>query len=94
MLPVVAGPRATKRQILAYTVALFPVALAPAWLGAASGGYALGAAALGALFIVCAVRVCGDATGRAARRMFSFSIVYLFALFTLLVVDAGVGRLA
>ena len=43
MLPVVAGPRETKRQMLLYTLVLWPVALAPALLGVAGGSTALGA---------------------------------------------------
>ncbi len=91
MLPVVAGPRQTKRQMLGYTVALFPVALAPALMGHASVAYGAMAALLSALFVICALRVRADATNLAARRMFGFSIVYLFAIFALLIVDKGLG---
>ncbi|MCA8909755.1 MAG: protoheme IX farnesyltransferase, partial [Rhodospirillaceae bacterium] len=91
MLPVVAGARATKRQMLAYTVVLAPVAVAPWPLGVAGALYGVGAAVLGALFIVCAVRVLredGEATGhRGAKLMFGFSIFYLFAVFALLIAD-------
>ncbi len=91
MLPVVAGIAQTKRQILLYTVALLPVALAPAILGFASAAYGLAAALFGVLFVICALRVRADATTLAARRMFGFSIVYLFAIFALLVADKGLG---
>ena len=99
MLPVVAGARATKRQMLAYTVALAPVAVAPWPLGVAGALYGVGAAVLGALFIVCAVRVLredGEATGhRGAKLMFGFSIFYLFAVFALLIADRlSVGLLS
>jgi len=91
MLPVVSGARETKRQMLAYTLALFPLALGPWLVGTAGLTYGIGAALLGALFILCAVRVLredGAATNhRAAKQMFGFSIFYLFAIFGLLIVD-------
>jgi len=92
MMPVVAGRRATKRQMLAYTLILLPLALAPWALGAAGIVYAAGALALGLVFVAAALRVLGEpdsAGDRAARQMFGFSILYLFMIFGLLVVDGG-----
>ncbi len=91
MLPVVAGARSTRRHILCYTLLLFPLALAPTLLGFAGVVYGVGAAVLGALFVVSALRVQSDPTLLEARRMFGFSIVYLFAIFALLIVDKGLG---
>jgi len=93
MLPVVAGARATKLQMLIYTVLLLPLALAPWALGLTGAIYAVAAAALGLLFILAAVRVWFDDGERAARQMFAFSIVYLFLLFTLLILDRAPGLL-
>jgi heme o synthase len=93
MLPVVAGARATKLQMLVYTVLLFPLALAPWALGLAGAVYAAAAVMLGLLFILAAVRVWFDSGERAARQMFAFSILYLFLLFTLLIVDRTPGLL-
>jgi protoheme IX farnesyltransferase len=91
MLPVVSGARETKRQMLAYTLLLFPIGIAPWLVGTAGLTYAVGAALLGLLFILCAVRVMredGEATNhRAAKQMFGYSIFYLFAIFGLLIVD-------
>jgi len=93
MLPVVAGARATKLQMLIYTIALFPVALVPWALGIAGHLYGITAVVLGALFILAAVRVMGDSGERSARRMFAFSIFYLFLLFALMIVDRAPGLL-
>src|SRR3954471_9211211 len=71
MLPVVAGPRETKRQMLLYTLVLWPVVLAPWFLGFAGPCYAIGAGALSLLFTAAAIRVWrepSDAGERSARR--------------------------
>ncbi len=91
MLPVVAGPRETKRQMLLYTIVLLPVALAPTLLGVAGWIYGGAAIALGLLFVLAAVRVWFDESGRSAWTMFGYSILYLFVLFGLLIFDAPRG---
>jgi len=91
MLPVVAGAKATKRQMLIYTFLLFPLALAPWALGMAGHLYGLAAAVLGGFFILAAIRVWFDETDRSAKRMFAFSILYLFLLLALLIVDRAPG---
>jgi protoheme IX farnesyltransferase len=93
MLPVVAGAAATRRQILLYTLVLFPAALAPWYLGMTGWIYGAGAAALGALFVLMGVRVLRERGDGAAKQMFAFSILYLFLLFALLIVDSGHGLL-
>jgi protoheme IX farnesyltransferase len=87
MLPVVAGSAATKRQMLFYTLILLPLSLAPYALGIAGPWYAAGALGLSGLFILSALRVLGSDDDRPAKQMFGFSILYLFALFALLIVD-------
>ena len=95
MLPVVAGPRETKRQMLLYTLVLVPVALAPTLLGAVGWLYGAVALALSASFIAHAVivwRAPDDRRGHpAARRMFKFSLLYLAVLFAALPVDRLLG---
>ena len=98
MLPVVAGRRTTKLQMLVYTVLLLPLTLSPYFFGATGLIYAIGAAMLGLLFIasaVCVWREPDEAGDRRARQMFGFSILYLFLLFALLLADLAVvvGRL-
>jgi protoheme IX farnesyltransferase len=87
MLPVVAGARETKRQMLVYTLLLLPIALAPTLLGVAGWIYGGASLALGLLFVVAALRVMRDETSRSAWTMFGYSILYLFALFALLMFD-------
>jgi protoheme IX farnesyltransferase len=91
MLPVVAGARETKKQMLLYTVALWPVAVAPTLLHAASWFYGAPALALSAIFTLCAIRVMRDPGEAAAKQMFGFSLLYLFLLFALLVADRALG---
>jgi heme o synthase len=94
MLPVVAGARETKRQMLLYTLVLWPASLAPWWLGLAGPLYAAAAGALSLLFTLSSFRVWreeGARGDRAARRMFAFSLLYLFLIFTMLLVDHTVG---
>jgi protoheme IX farnesyltransferase len=91
MLPVVAGPRETKRQMLIYTVVLVPVALAPTLLGSVGWLYGAVALIMSAAFIAHAVAVwhaADDRRGhRVARRMFKFSLLYLAILFAALPLD-------
>jgi heme o synthase len=91
MLPVVAGERETRRQILIYTVLLAPVALSPWALGFAGTLYGVVAAVLSVVFIAGAWRLWADAREVTARRLFAFSIVYLFVLFLALIVDRLAG---
>ncbi|MDL2351382.1 MAG: heme o synthase [Pseudomonadota bacterium] len=93
MMPVVAGHRSTRRQILIYAVLLLPIALAPFLLGLTHWLYGLSALLLGAAFLILSLRVAtfrtpdNDADMRAEKRLFGFSIIYLFALFAALVAD-------
>jgi len=91
MLPVVSGPRETKRQMLLYTLVLWPVAVAPYLLGVAGGLYGSGALLLSVVFTGVAIQVCRDDSNRCARRMFAFSLLYLFLIFSLLLVDHAGG---
>ena len=92
MLPVVAGPGETSRQMLLYTLVLWPVSAAPWLLGIAGALYGVSALALSVLFTASAVRVWRDESERSARRMFAFSLLYLLLIFSLLLVDrTGTG---
>jgi protoheme IX farnesyltransferase len=91
MLPVVAGRATTKRQILIYCVLLVGAASLPWAIGVAGTVYAVASGICGAAMIALGVRLDRSrfADARAARRVFAFSILYLFVLFTALLVDAA-----
>jgi heme o synthase len=91
-LPVVAGPLETKRQMLFYTLVLWPVALTPSLLGIAGALYGACSLILSAAFAGAAVLVWRDPTERSARRMFAFSLLYLFLIFSLLLLDHAGGN--
>jgi protoheme IX farnesyltransferase len=91
MLPVVAGPDETRRQMLLYTIVLWPVTVAPWLLDLAGPIYGVGALALSAVFTGLAVQVLRDRTERSARRMFAYSLLYLFLMFSLLLLDRAGG---
>ena len=96
MLPVVAGHQATKRQMLIYTLILLPLAPAPYLLGIAGPVYGAVALAAGGLFVIAALRVLAedDPKQPAARRMFGYSILYLFLIFAMLIGDGAVRGLS
>ena len=93
MLPVVAGERATRRQILLYAVLMAPAALLP-WVLGLAGGLYLAVAAVGSLaFIGLAAQVWRQSEGdySGARRLFGYSILHLFGLFAALGVERVAG---
>src|SRR6516162_7210087 len=94
MLPVVAGPDATRLQILLYTVVLVAIAAAPWPLGYFDAAYGIISLILGAGMLVLAVNVYfsreRSASLRATRKLFAFSILYLFALFATLLAEVVV----
>jgi heme o synthase len=95
MLPVVAGDMTTRRQILLYTLILVPLGIAPWALGYAGLLYGATALITGAIMLLLAALIYRErrpADG-ASRKMFAFSILYLFLLFAVLLVDSGWGGL-
>ncbi|WP_331375205.1 heme o synthase [Sinorhizobium chiapasense] len=93
MLPVVAGRAETSRQILIYSGLLVLASELPWGLGFAGVLYGMIVAICGALFLLFALQL-NKSTGadrRAARRLFLFSITYLFVLFAALLVDHRSG---
>jgi heme o synthase len=95
MLPVAAGADETRRQIVVYAALLVPLALAPAFMGFGGSFYAVAAIGLGAVFLALALQVYHEREGReadrAAKRLFTFSILYLFGLFAALLAERSVA---
>jgi len=96
MMSVVAGPRTTRLQVFLYTLPMIAVALAPWALGLAGALYGVASLILNAIFLVLAVRVMlsretDPAKMKAEKRMFAYSVLYLFALFGMLVADRMVA---
>lgn len=96
MLPVVAGERTTRIQIGLYTLPMIVAAAAPWPLGLTGLIYGLTAAVMSGLFLAMAVQVAIRRTEPEDRmipekRLFKFSILYLFVLFGALVIDRWVG---
>jgi protoheme IX farnesyltransferase len=92
MLPVVAGARATRVQIMLYALPMAAAAVAPWLLGLAGTFYGAAAAALSLVFLLLCARVLVNRATEARdmapeKRLFAFSILYLFALFGALVAD-------
>jgi protoheme IX farnesyltransferase len=91
MLPNVSGIPTTKNQIVVYSVLTALSGVAPSIMGFASVGYGLVAGLLGALFIYCSIAVWrmpdGDVKMIPAKKMFGYSIFYLFAIFSALMLD-------
>ena len=87
MLPVTHGHDFTRLQILLYTVLLLVVTLLPYGYGMSGGLYLGGAIVLGLGFLYYAVRLYRNDDDRMPMRTFGYSIIYLMALFALLLVD-------
>jgi len=97
MLPVVAGPDETRKQILIYSLVLAPVGLSPTLFGFAGLTYGAFALICGAAMVALAWRVYRERTGpaaaTAAKRLFAFSLLYVFVLFAALLADNLLARL-
>ncbi|MEM7191304.1 MAG: heme o synthase [Pseudomonadota bacterium] len=95
MLPITHGPDETRRQILIYSLLLVPLALVPSITGLGGVLYTVVATISGAFFLALAVKCYrtrqGDAADRAAKNLFAYSILYLFVLFAVLLVEHGFG---
>lgn len=92
MMPVVAGEKSTRRQILIYALLLLPVTLAPWWIGGTGWVYGVSALVLGVIFVALSIQVglrnsVPDDTMKPEKRLFAYSVLYLFVLFGMLAGD-------
>jgi heme o synthase len=95
MLPNVAGRDETRKQILLYTLVLLPLTFLPALLGVSGILYVTGVALLSAVFLYYAITVYrlreGAVADRACKKLFGFSILWLFLVFALIPVERLLG---
>jgi protoheme IX farnesyltransferase len=95
MLPVVAGVQETRRQILLYALVLLPVGASPWLLGYAGWAYGAVSVAAGLAMVALSLRLyrapAGVAADTSAKRLFAFSILYLFVLFAVLLAEHALG---
>ena len=91
MMPNVAGEASTKTQIVVYAALTAVIAVAPTFTGLAGFGYGIFSSLLGAVFVYCSIAVWrmpdGDQKMIPAKKMFAYSILYLFAIFSALLAD-------
>ncbi|MAZ46825.1 MAG: protoheme IX farnesyltransferase [Rickettsiales bacterium] len=90
MLPVIKGQRKTKQQILIYSLLLFLVSLSPYYLGFSGKTYLYSAIILGVYFVYLAYKIfiSNDKNKTIyAPKLFKFSILYLYLVFLILVID-------
>ena len=90
MLPVIKGQRKTKQQILVYSLLLFLVSLSPYYLGFSGIIYFYSSAILSAYFVYLAYKIFSSNDKNKtiyAPKLFKFSILYLYLLFLILVID-------
>ncbi|MGX7926644.1 heme o synthase [Tsuneonella sp. HG094] len=95
MMPVVKGEASTRRQILGYAILLMPIAAAPWFIGGTGAIYGGAAMLLSLVFVYLSAKVAlrrsePDDAMKPEKRLFGFSVLYLFALFAALVVDRAV----
>ena len=95
MLPVVSGDASTRRQIMLYTLVLVPLGVAPWAFGYTGALYGVTALVTGAIMVILGWQVLRESrpAERASRNLFAFSILYLFLLFAVLLVERGWGGL-
>ncbi len=98
MLPVVSGAKATRQQVALYTLPMVAAAVAPWPLGLAGALYGVAAAALSLVFLVLALRVLANPATepkgmKPEKQLFAYSILYLFVLFAVLLIEYALGGL-
>ena len=91
MLPVIAGRDETRKQILVYSLIVAPLGVAPVFAGIAGIGYGIFAGFLGAGFVGLAAKLYRSDSDNDAKRLFGFSILYLFLLLAGLLANSAIG---
>lgn len=91
MMPVIKGENYTKKQILIYSVLMFLTSLLPYFGGFAETIYLTVAIILGLIFLTLALSLFRDKNHKNAKRLFVYSIFYLFILFFTLLLQVFVA---
>jgi len=91
MLPITSGVRTTKLNILVYSLILFPVAIAPSILKYSGNFYLILATALSIYYIFISYKLFKEINPvnekKLATKLFGYSILYLFMIFTSILID-------
>ena len=93
MMPVVAGRRSTRLQILLYALVLAPLGVAPYFIGMASSFFGAFAAVLGIIFVHRSWKLWRSDSDADAMGLFKYSILYLFLIFLALGADATITKM-
>ncbi len=92
MLPVVSGVDFTKKNIFAYALILFPITILPFYFNFAGLVYLVPTITLGAFYIFLTFKLLNANNkkdiGKFSKKIFAFSILYLFLIFTLLLIES------
>lgn len=87
MLPVTAGLEATKRQIFIYSMLLLILSITPFFFGYLGYIYFTSAFALGLYYVYRSIRLWKPKAEKESMKLFGYSILYLFVLFSMMAVD-------
>jgi len=90
MMPIVAGVKSTKKQILIYSVLLSFVAIAPSIVGFSGSVYLYASILLNLIFIILCAFLYKDPQNKIAGKVFGYSILYLFMIFLMLMIDKAI----
>ncbi len=92
MLPVVSGVDFTKKNIFAYALILFPITILPFYFNFAGLFYLVPTIILGAFYIFLTFKLLKANNKKdmvkISKKIFAFSILYLFLIFTLLLIES------
>lgn len=87
MMPVVAGIQSTKKQIVIYTILLAIITILPFYFNFAGLIYLTSAIILNAIFLIMVILLYKDELNKIARKVFAYSIFYLFLIFLSAIID-------
>ena len=91
MLPIISGTKTTKVNILSYALMMLPAIIAPYFLNFASVFYLAISSMMSAYYVYLCFRLyrskIASISNKIARKIFIYSIFYLFFIFLILLID-------